>query len=734
MKSVRPLKLGLLMVVICLLTMLIPINLFAIDNAMGTLMINTTALPDGTKTYSYNATVEASGGVEPYTWLANGLPLGLSIDPSSGVISGIPTPRIGEYHVYNPQFVVRDANGVLASKYLNLNIYENQVRIIYDTSTRPTLPTGYVNTYYSVGFEARYGMEPYTWSAQNLPAGLQIDSSTGDISGVPTVSGGPYYVTITVQEPANYSHSVMFMLTIEDNPIQTKSMITYTPITFMQTGTIYGNDVQYQSAAEVIAALPEIMTVTLEDNTVIAIPISWTDTDSYNPAIADDYTFTAAWGNLPEGVDNDNGIAAPSVIVAVAPGEAKPPIASFNMTPPDVVAAGEPILVDASASFHPDPYRVIVSYEWDWDAGSDINNQIIFNPQDTGITQSHLYAYLGTNRVALRITDDIGQQAIITKYITVEARRTPIAIPGGPYEIIWGEDLFLDGSGSYDPDNSAGDSIVSYWWDINGDGIYDLEGVNLRVPWNTLQSLFSGRTLLPTDPVLGYPRYIIRLKVTDTTRREHVGFTNLAIWEYVAPPAACITTTEPISLSEAVANNGSLTSGVIAITIDNGSLAADITKSDVTAANLPEGFSYTVTRTDETHLEINITGYATNHTNSDDVNNLTFTIVQGKVTGAESNLSTGNISIDFNDPSEVDREKGYPDAPAIATKLLKAAGIKHNYNINGVKGNYISDIARMMKERSAFNGVEKSDYDEYVAAVKEYLESRGIILLPKSKR
>jgi hypothetical protein len=210
-----------------------------------------------------------------------------------------------------------------------------------------------VGTYYSVSFEARYGTEPYTWSAQNLPAGLQIDSSTGEISGVPTVLWGPQYVTVTVKEPANYSHSVMFMLTIEDNPIQTKSMITYTPITITQTGTVYGNDIQYQSAAEVIAALADTLAVTLEDNTIENIPISWTDTDIYNPAIAGNYRFTAAWGNLPEGIDNDNGINAPSVTIAVAPGEAKPPIASFIMTPIVEVAAGEPILVDASTSYHP---------------------------------------------------------------------------------------------------------------------------------------------------------------------------------------------------------------------------------------------------------------------------------------------------------------------------------------------------------------------------------------------
>ena len=117
-----------------------------------------------------------------------------------------------------------------------------------------------------------------------------------------------------------------------------------------------------------------------------------------------------------------------------------------------------------------------------------------------------------------------------------------------------------------------------------------------------------------------------------------------------APPAASIASTNPTALTEAVANDGSLTSGTVVVTIANGTLADPLEKADVTAANLPGGMDYTVTRDSDTQLTIEITGNATNHADANDVSNITFTIAQAKVTGATGDLTTADISIDFNDP------------------------------------------------------------------------------------
>jgi hypothetical protein len=108
------------------------------------------------------------------------------------------------------------------------------------------------------------------------------------------------------------------------------------------------------------------------------------------------------------------------------------------------------------------------------------------------------------------------------------------------------------------------------------------------------------------------------------------------------------------SLTEAAANDGSLTSPTVTITILNGVLADPLVKADVTAANLPAGMDFTLVRTSNTVATVTITGSATNHANANDVNNLNFTIARAKVTGAIANLVTPNISINFNDPSAPD--------------------------------------------------------------------------------
>ena len=71
------------------------------------------------ETFSFTPTVK--GGTAPYTWSASALPSGVSINSSTGEISGTVTQANG-YSTYNGKVSVVDANGNTASRKTNISV------------------------------------------------------------------------------------------------------------------------------------------------------------------------------------------------------------------------------------------------------------------------------------------------------------------------------------------------------------------------------------------------------------------------------------------------------------------------------------------------------------------------------------------------------------------------------------------------------------------------------------
>jgi PKD repeat protein len=100
----------------------------------------------------------------------------------------------------------------------------------------------------------------------------------------------------------------------------------------------------------------------------------------------------------------------------------------------------------------------------------------------------------------------------------------PTADPNGPYIVDEKTPVIFDGSGSSDPD--AGDSIVSYEWDLNGDGIFETTGVSPSYTW--------------CDDYTG----TVTLKVTDTRGASSTASTTVTV-NNVAPTVTMASLDQP---------------------------------------------------------------------------------------------------------------------------------------------------------------------------------------------
>jgi uncharacterized membrane protein len=138
--------------------------------------ITTSSLADAIAGEPYSATLAADGGTSPYSWGTSSLPSGLTLDPSTGRISGTPAAA----GVSTVTATVTDDHGTTNSAALDLTV-KPHVQLV-----TASLPDGVVGKAYTATLSATDGTGPYTWSATGLPQGLSLAASSGQITGTPT--------------------------------------------------------------------------------------------------------------------------------------------------------------------------------------------------------------------------------------------------------------------------------------------------------------------------------------------------------------------------------------------------------------------------------------------------------------------------------------------------------------------------------------------------------------------
>ncbi len=172
--------------------------------------ITTSTLPQASAGAAYSATLSTIGGTAPITWSLVGgssLPAGISLNPSTGVLSGTPTTA----GTASFTLQARDANQATATQTLSLTVTTSL------TIVTQSLPGGTVGQPYSQTLQAAGGSAPYDWRVISgaLPPGLALSPSTGVLGGTPsTTVGSPATFVVRLTDSASRTSTQSLTITI----------------------------------------------------------------------------------------------------------------------------------------------------------------------------------------------------------------------------------------------------------------------------------------------------------------------------------------------------------------------------------------------------------------------------------------------------------------------------------------------------------------------------------------
>ena len=182
-----------------------------------TLSING-SLPGGMVGQAYSASFSATADCFGVTTWSASLPAGLSIDPSTGTVTGMPTQAGGfSATVTATEMLIGISTGTLTASlnFINVTIAPLPAPCQLQISGGPQLPSGMVGVPYSqsLGYSSSGScVAPIIWSGGGVP-GLTINAA-GVISGTPTQAGSAFSFFAAVQDESGAFTSMTFSMTV----------------------------------------------------------------------------------------------------------------------------------------------------------------------------------------------------------------------------------------------------------------------------------------------------------------------------------------------------------------------------------------------------------------------------------------------------------------------------------------------------------------------------------------
>lgn len=212
-------------------------NLASFSVVIGAaLSISGTPVTSATQNAPYTGfTVSAAGGTSPYVFsvFSGSLPAGITLNTSTGVVSGTPTGA-GTF----ASIIIRVTDAVGTTK--NLAAFTLTVAPAVALSISGTPVTAAIKDAAYPGFTvtASGGVGPYTYSvfSGTLPTGLSLNSSTGAITGTPTVAGNSAGIVIRATDSISGTVNLASFSILVSNAALT---ISGTPVLVGTVGTAY---------------------------------------------------------------------------------------------------------------------------------------------------------------------------------------------------------------------------------------------------------------------------------------------------------------------------------------------------------------------------------------------------------------------------------------------------------------------------------------------------------------